>query len=63
VPDLFDDMDEAGRSRLRELGWHETADALRGRPMWRHPETGAVVEEAEALAWLAARGEGEGTPQ
>lgn len=43
----------AQRARLAELGWHFAGRLLSGAPCWRTPDGACVVEESEALAWLA----------
>lgn len=53
--DLFSDLDEAKRAKLRELGWRESPHrAMGNKRMWLSPEygfTGSMVEE-QAFAWL-----------
>lgn len=47
--DLFENVAESRRARLRALGWHEAAGVLHGTPCWRTPDGSTVLTEDEAL--------------
>jgi hypothetical protein len=50
--DLFTNVAQSRRARLRALGWHEAAGVLHGTPCWRTPDGSTVLTEAEALRRL-----------
>jgi hypothetical protein len=53
--DLFANVAESRRARLRALGWHEAAGVLHGTPCWRSPDGATVLTEWEAFRRLDAR--------
>jgi hypothetical protein len=52
APSLFDESDALKRRRLVVLGWHQVGGTVRGRFLWRSPDTKETLDELEAFKRL-----------
>jgi len=49
--DMFEQLEESKRCRLRELGWRQSREKLRGIALWFDPQN-KPVKEPDAFRWL-----------